>query len=329
MTIATFIARAVEPARNDSLCLKGDAMTHWFIEPIWQNYSSMYREAVMAHEAMTGMEIAHHRMAALYFGISALESFLNLKMRDHLLRTGKNHEEIHKELVEGRFKTKIKKWPLLITGVKLNLRPGSIERIMSINALRGELTHQKNFWPEAYEELSQTDPMDAVDLVAEFIIEFHRASGEFFPYWVWGWNYLNPQRDAHEIILLNNTQIMHSLNYLGYRFPPGTRLSFEDRQKRALTDYAGYTEIARFLRASEKCEPKIEGFPYQPKLCRRWWDLAHQHTCGNVSEEAIRRALEVDAQYGRSEKSSAKKLKKTGGANSVMRAISHLFGSIR
>lgn len=301
-------------------------MTHWFIEPIWQNYSSMYREAVMAHEATTGMEIAHHRMAALYFGISALESFLNLKMRDHLLRVGKDHGEIHGVLRSGGVKNKIKKWPLVITGVNLDLRPDSIERILSINALRGDLTHQKNFWSEAYEELSQTDPVDVVDLVAEFIIEFHHASAEFFPYWIWGWNYLNPQRDAHEIILLNNTQVMHSLNYLGYRFTPGSRLSFEDRQKRALTDYAGYIEIEGFLRTSEQCEPKIEGFPYQPKLCRRWWDLAHQRTCGNVSEEAIRRALEVDAQYGRSEGSSAKRLEKTDGASSVMRTISRLFG---
>lgn len=163
------------------------------------------------------MEVAHHRMAALYFGISALESFLNLKMRDHLLRSGKDHDEIHGVLRKGKLKDKIKEWPVLVTGAELGLRPDSIGRVLLINALRGDLTHQKNFWPEAYEELSTTDPMD---LVAEFVVEFHRAGNELFPYWVWGWNYLSPQRDAPEIALLNNTQVMHSLNYLGYKFEP-------------------------------------------------------------------------------------------------------------
>ena len=301
-------------------------MTHWFIEPIWQNYSSMYREAITSREARTGMEVAHHRMAALYFGISALESFLNLKMRDHLLRTGKDHDEIHEVLRKGSLKDKIKEWPVLIIGTELVLRPDSIARVLSINALRGDLTHQKNFWPEAYEELSETDPMDVVDLVAEFVVEFHHATNEFFPYWVWGWNYLSPQRDAHEIALLNNTQVMHSLSYLGYKFEPGATLHFEDRQRRILADYAGYVEVARFLRACDQCEPKIDRFPHQPKLCRRWWDPVHQRTCGNVSEEAIRRALEIDAQYGRSKKRPAKCADKTVVANRVMRTLSRLFG---
>jgi hypothetical protein len=179
----------------------------------------MYREAVTAHDAATGMEVAHHRMAALYFGISALESFLNLKMRDHLLRTGLEHGEIYEVLKNGRFKEKIKKWPLIITGRQLELRPDSIDKILSVNVLRGDLTHQKNFWPETYDELGQTDPMVVVDLVAEFIIAFHQAVGELFPYWVWGWNYLNPRRVRHRVVE----------QHAGHAFAPLSRLQVRIR----------------------------------------------------------------------------------------------------
>lgn len=299
---------------------------HLAIEPVWQNYSSMYREAITARDAKTGMEVAHHRMAALYFGIAALESFLNLKMRDHLLRAGKDHDEIHGVLRKGKLKDKIKEWPVLVTGAELGLRPDSIGRVLSINALRGDLTHQKNLWPEAYEELSTTDPMDLVDLVAEFVVEFHRAGNEFFPYWVWGWNYLSPQRDAPEIALLNNTQVMHSLSYLGYKFEPSTVLRFEDRQRRILADYAGYLDVARFLRGCDRCEPKIDRFPHQPKLCRRWWDPVHQGTCGNVSDEALWRALEIDAQYGQPRRRPERNPEQPAAIHKAVRALLRVLG---
>jgi hypothetical protein len=48
-------------------------MSPWVVNPAWQNFSSMYREAVAAGEAKTGMERSHHLTAALYFGISALD----------------------------------------------------------------------------------------------------------------------------------------------------------------------------------------------------------------------------------------------------------------
>ncbi|HEU5404227.1 MAG TPA: hypothetical protein VFU86_22955 [Terriglobales bacterium] len=301
-------------------------MEHWFIEPVWQNYSSMYREAVTSGEAKTAMEVAHHRMATLYFGISAVETFLNLKMRDHLIRTGVDHDESHKKLRNGVFADKVKKWPFLITGQQLALRNDSIERLLSINTLRGNLTHQKNFWPETYEELSQTDPMGVVDLIAEFIVEFHHARNKLAPYWIWGWNYLNPQRQGHDIILLNEGQMVRSLRHLGYKFPAGIAGSFEDCQKQILTGYEGYVEVAAFLRDCDRCEPKFDAFPHQPKLCRRWWDPLHQNTCGSVSDEAIRRALELDELRARCMKAATPDTPKPVSSNTVIRVISQFFG---
>ncbi len=191
------------------------------LEPTWQNFSSMYREAVCAQEASTGMEISHHRMAALYFGIATIECFF-----------------------------------------------------------RGNLTHLKNYWPGIFDELSRTDPMEVVELVAEYVIAFHHAKGELFPYWVLGWNYLCPNRDGYQISLLPETQFLHSLSSLGYKpqLQP-FRLSREHEQE-FLSDF-------------------------DAKLCRRWWEPAHQKSCGAATPEAIARALELDEMRARRLKAKA------------------------
>lgn len=266
----------------------------WVLEPTWQNFSSMYREAVCAQDASSGMEVSHHRMATLYFGIATIECFLNREMTRHQLHIGKEHDEIHEQLFDSYFRNKIKKWPKEITGRELSLRPNTIESILAINDLRGNLTHLKNYWPDVFEELGRTDPMDVVELVAEYVIAFHHAKGQLFPYWVWGWNYLCPNRDGYQISLLPDTQFFHSLSALGYKpqLQP-FRLSREHGQE-FLSSFDGYQKLGKFLRSLDKCEPKSDVAPHQPKLCRRWWEPAHQKSCGAATPEAIARALELD-----------------------------------
>lgn len=273
----------------------------WVLEPTWQNFSSMYREAVCAQEASSGMEISHHRMAALYFGIATIECFINREMTRHKLRLGKEHGEIH-DLLSKRyfhFKEKIKKWPKEITRRELSLRPNTLESIVAINELRGNLTHLKNYWPDTFDKLGRINPMDVVELVAEYIIAFHHAKGELFPYWVWGWNYLCPNRDGYQISLLPYTGFFHSLNSIGYRFQSQSSCLGGDREQEILADFDGYQKVAKFLRSHDQCEPKWDVAPHQPKLCRRWWEPAHQKSCGAATPEAIARALELDEMRAR------------------------------
>lgn len=111
----------------------------WVLEPTWQNFSSMYREAICAKEASSGMEISHHRMAALYFGISTIECFLNQEMTKYQRSQQMRHEDIHKLLMKPlRFNKKISDWPRIIYGQELTLRPGSIESLHSFNEPQGE-----------------------------------------------------------------------------------------------------------------------------------------------------------------------------------------------
>lgn len=271
----------------------------WVLEPTWQNFSSMYREAICAQEATTGMEVSHHRMAVLYFGIAALECFINREMTLRDSSLGLDHEDINKKLRNPKapLKVKLRTWPEEITGKPLRLRPETMQRILAINDLRGQLTHVKNYWPDIFDELRRIDSMEVVDLVAEYIIAFYQAKGDVFPYWVLGWNYLNPGLAGYDIVLLPYTQFFHSLNSLGYKLECGRPYSGEAYEQEVLSDFSGFRKVAAFLRSKDRCEPKWDRAPHQPKLCRRWWDASHQQSCGAVTQGALDRAFQIDEEY--------------------------------
>jgi hypothetical protein len=265
-------------------------------EPAWQNFSSMYREARAAGEEKTGMEASHHLTATLYFGISALEAFLNQRMRLYL--KGMAEEEIVEKLRKPTFVTKLKKWPNEILGRSVNLRRETLGKLIHYNDIRGTLTHPKHADHRDYESLEVLDPMEVVDSVAEYISQFLLAAGEPFHYWLWGWNYLCPSKDGHQIALLPESQVVYSMNALG--FPRASRSPMYANSNDAwrsthMRGYAAYAKVAQFLESSDHCEPKDRRFPFQPKLCRRWWDPNHHAACGHVTDEAIRHAMEYDS----------------------------------
>jgi hypothetical protein len=144
-------------------------MNPWAINPAWQNFSSLYREATTAREAKTAMERSHHLTASLYFGIAALEAFLNQKMRGHLKPT-KSEDEIFDFLRKGQILSKLRKWPTELLGKQLPLSEETFRLITDVNDIRGDLTHPKTHGHDIYAKLDTVDPNSVVDAVA--------ASGE-------------------------------------------------------------------------------------------------------------------------------------------------------
>ena len=80
----------------------------------------MVREGVSASASRTTMERSHHLTACLYFGIAALEGFINNHMREHLAQS-MSGEEITEFLSTGRIMDKLKKWPKKIIGKRLDI----------------------------------------------------------------------------------------------------------------------------------------------------------------------------------------------------------------
>lgn len=269
------------------------AIGPWSVNPAWQNFSSLYREASTAVEAPTEMEKSHHMTAALYFGIAAIEAFLNGQMRTHLARA-KSPEDIFTTLRTGRFLKKLTAWPTEITGNKSPISVEALELIRLCNDIRGDLTHPKTSGSDIYEKLFEIQPTEVVDAVAQYIVAFHQAQGSHYPYWVFGWNYLNPRPDSHEIVLINDQQFCHSLAALGFNVLSYDWAHAEHWKNTYLASVDGYVAIRNGLTSIPGCEPKFDRFPFQPKLCRRWWTFEHHKSCGHVSEQSLANALRFD-----------------------------------
>lgn len=261
-------------------------MNPWAVDPCWQNFSSLYREAITATEARTGMERSHHLTASLYFGIAALEAFLNRKMRDRLKAT-KSEEEIFDTLRKGQILSKIKKWPEQLLGKPIPIEPETIALLSDFNDIRGDLTHPKTLGHDIYARLETVEPIVVLNSVAEYIVKFHEIERTRYPYWIFGWNYLNPRPNSYEIFLINDQQFCFSLHALGFQLRAAAYAAAEAWRDKFLRTFEGYVAIREALEKLEHCEPKFDRFPFKPVLCRRWWLFEHQRSCGHVTEEAM------------------------------------------
>lgn len=257
--------------------------------PPVQNFCSMYREAITSQEVTTGTEKSHHLTAAMYFGIATLEAFLNQKMREHLSPT-KTEREILDRLRKGQIKSKMKDWPNELLGKSVAVDPATWDLIESFNSLRGDLTHPKTYGQDIYDQLEQINPNSIIDSVAEYIVRFHQAEGTRFQYWVFGWQYLNPRGNSYDFLPMNETQFCWSLQALGFNAQPTDQ--WIDQYFRT---FEGYKSIKQTLDSTKRCEPKATRFPSKPILCRRWWTAEHQQTCGQITDEAFRRAHQIGA----------------------------------
>ena len=271
-----------------------EPMNPWAVNPSCQNFSSLFREASTAREAKTGMERSHHLTASLYFGIAALEAFLNERMRAHLKPTN-TEEEIFNVLRKGQLVRKLKNWPTEILGKPLSLNDGTLELLTDFNDVRGDLTHPKTLGHDIYAKLEAIDPSSVIDAVAEYIVKYHESAGTRYPYWIFGWNYLNPRPNSYEIFIINDQQFSFSLQAIGFQLPTAPHAKAEAWRDRYLGHYEGYVAIRDALRALERCEPKFDRFPFKPVLCCRWWTSEHHRSCGHVTEAALDHARKHDA----------------------------------
>ncbi len=256
-------------------------MNPWIINPSWQNFSSMYREAVTAMDIKDEATKYHHLTASLYFGISFLEAYFNERMRTKLYKEGKKEDNIYYILRSTSIKDKLRKWPKLTTGKVLIISTQAEEIISLAIKIRGNLIHPKTRGHDIYEQLEKIDSDQYIFAVAEYCVKYCEVLDEFFPYWIFGWNYLNPSQAEFSLILENNQQFLFSLEALGFDNPAADAAKAEDWKRQNMISYEGYLNIHRRLKQLGHCEPR-RLTKYQPVLCRKWWHHEHIVTCGGL-----------------------------------------------
>lgn len=256
-------------------------MNPWIINPSWQNFSSLYREAVTVAETKDEVTKYHHLTAALYFGIAFLEAYFNDKMREKLNREKKVEDKIYEVLRKTSFRDKLEKWPKLTTGKCLDITNEAKEMIFLANDIRGNLTHPKTRGHDIYEQLEKVDAEKFISAIAQYCVKFCEALNIFFPYWIFGWNYRNPSQEEFSLILINDQQFLFSLQVLGFGNPAADVGRAEVWKRQYMSSFDGYVNIAQALKQVGHCEPR-QLTKYQPVLCRRWWDPEHIATCGGL-----------------------------------------------
>jgi hypothetical protein len=97
---------------------------------------------------------------------------------------------------------------------------------------------------------------------------------------------------------MNNQQFLHSLLTMGIRVPAWEADKANQWEKENMSSFAGYLQIKHDIDSIGHCEPKNDRFPYQPKLCRRWWTDEHHRSCGHINDSAVWEAIDYDNQKG-------------------------------
>jgi hypothetical protein len=257
-------------------------MNPWLIYPTWQHFSSLSREVVTVDEEQNEWLRFHHLTAALYFAISFIEALLNEKYRKRLESEGRSEEEILAILRRGSssakpksgrsFDEKFSEWPSLIAGKETKVSENLSEILSTFNGIRGNLTHPKSRGYDHYAELEKIDGAHLLGAVAEYAVTLFAGVGECYPYWLFGWNYLNPGKDGCDPFLINDQQFLHSLDYLGMAVPSFDANAASLWREANMKSFQGYQTIAEFLAKCRECEPFDPQFPLRPRLVKKWWD---------------------------------------------------------
>jgi hypothetical protein len=259
-------------------------MNPWLIYPSWQNFSSLFREISIAATEKTEFLRYHHLTSSLYFAISFIEALLNEKHRVELESEGKPEEEILFILRRGSsaiepkkrrsFEEKFSDWPSIICGKEVKVSEKLKKLLAEFNEVRGNLTHPKSRGHDVYAELEKIDGQQLLHAVAEYAVTIHGALGEEYPYWLFGWNYLNANETACDPSRINNQQFVHSLAYLGAKVSAYDGHANNAWRNASMKDFNGYEKIAKFLVLCRECEPFDPQFPHRPRLVKTWWDSA-------------------------------------------------------
>lgn len=244
----------------------------WFARPVWHHTSSMYQESYLASNAPHEFARYHHLRSCIYFCTAALEAFLNEKMRKQMHEAEFSEAEIYKKLRKGGILDKTKEWPEQL-GTNLQLPAYILEHIEGMLEVRNEVTHPKNKDHSILKELDDLNPFWCVKSAAEYMVSFHEAAKEVYPFWLLGWNLVGCNHPAQSFEAANSYFIM-ALRNMGFNVPYMLADQIDEWEKFNMTSLSGFQKLYKVLeKNAPDIEPRNNHFPTAPRLTRRWWDI--------------------------------------------------------
>ena len=232
----------------------------------------MCQEAYLAGKATNTFDRYHHASACLYFGVGAIEAFLNKKIRERFAGA-KSEEDLLKMLRVTALMKKVNEWPSVLCGVQISVPSELVAALDDFRLLRGEVTHQKRRDHSLFSDLDVTKPQVLVDAVSRYQIVILEHLKQTFPYWLLGWNYVGLNNDPEAPCLLNNQQFRYSLCALGEKVPATDYDAATEWECTHMTSWSGFLQLKATLDGkSVDIEPLNSRLPMKPRLTRIWWD---------------------------------------------------------
>lgn len=249
---------------------------------MWEHACGMVREIGEVKAARSEIHKQHHLRAALYFGVGAVEAFLNQEMRALLESRGLSDNEVFDALRHPGWKDKLKKWPKMLSGVDLPVPEGVTRAVKKLSGLRDEITHPKLKGHCIYLELDRliVTPDQVRLIVSEFVVRTLAAMAKPYPFFLHGWVFIGTNGNDHwPIVETHNQQFIIALAHLGLSVPAYDVERMEAWERACMSSWDGFQQGERAL-AAARCQRREPEFPNMPRLCRQWWDKTHVETCG-------------------------------------------------
>ena len=240
----------------------------WNVNPAWTNFSAMIQDNFLFGTAQTEFERHRTSKSCLYFGVAAVEAFINQELREFMRQEGQSDDAIIKILPGGKNKGKwLKKTPFGIL-----YSDNEFSRFEYYKEIRNEVTHPVRKDQLIADYLNIVKPQEFVDMVKYLFVKMCELQDKPFQYWMLGWNYIGCNHNDLEPFLGNNLNgFYHSLvsmRVIGYDFTDQS--TFSDRYLK------GYTSFLALQKSLDNYPFDIETersmFLQAPRLTRKWWD---------------------------------------------------------
>jgi hypothetical protein len=239
----------------------------WNVNPAWTHFSAMIQDGYLFSEAHTEFEKHRISKSCLYFGVAAVEAFINQELRDIMRKAGQSDDEIFNTLKGGKNKIKwLDKSPFSVLSNDVNYTLFNY-----FKEIRNEVTHPKRKDQLIHDYLNITKPQEFINIVKYILVKMCELQGKEFQYWMLGWNYVGLNNNALELFLGGNLQsFYHSLRAMhieGYDFT--NQINFSTKH---MNNYDAFLRLQK----------KLDEFPFDielkrayknpPRLTRKWWD---------------------------------------------------------
>lgn len=209
----------------------------------------------LAEETGNDFLHAHHRVASLYFAITAVEAQLNQTIRQLREKRGEHDEKIEWDIRHLTLAAKFDQLAKLVNDSSVPLQAESVPTILAANRVRNELTHRKTWGYETYENLEAIDADRLRTAVVDVFIFGFRLRDELYPYWLTGWNFVTRGNANGLFMKFDFFQVKVSLQQLGFpELPTSDGLGHQFRST-FLRDLAGFKRLASFLDNCEAVPP--------------------------------------------------------------------------